>query len=93
MNDPEHTTAAARAASALVGEGAVDAEHRMITGGEDFAFMLRQKPGAFIFVGNGTNPDGSFHSVHTPHYAFNDDILTLGSAYWVSLVQQELAAA
>jgi amidohydrolase len=92
VNEAERTATAARAAAALVGEAAVDAEHRMITGGEDFADMLRVKPGAFIFIGNGTKPDGSYHAVHTPHYDFNDEILTLGSAYWVSLVQQELAA-
>ena len=93
INDPEHTVVAARAAGALVGEDHVNAEYRQITGGEDFAFMLREKPGAFIFIGNGVQPDGSFHSVHTPHFDFNDDILTLGSAYWVNLVRQELAAA
>ena len=93
VNDPEHTVLAARAAAALVGEEAVNGAYRPITGGEDFADMLRVKPGAFIFIGNGVAADGSFHSVHTPHYDFNDDILTLGSAYWVSLVQQELAAA
>ncbi len=92
VNDPEHAAIAARAAASLVGEEAVDANAAPITGGEDFADMLRVKPGAFIFVGNGVNPDGSFHSVHTPHYDFNDDIITLGTGYWVSLVRQELAA-
>ena len=93
INDPEHAAIAARAASALVGEDAVITNAPPITGGEDFADMLRAKPGAFIFIGNGVAPDGSFHAVHTPHYDFNDEILTLGSAYWVSLVRQELATA
>ena len=92
VNDPEHAGIAARAATSLVGPENVDANAAPITGGEDFADMLREKPGAFIFIGNGTQPDGSFHAVHTPHYDFNDDILTLGSAFWVSLVRQELAA-
>ncbi|WP_375461138.1 M20 aminoacylase family protein [uncultured Enterovirga sp.] len=92
-NDPDHARLAARAASSLVGEEAVDADAPPITGGEDFADMLRVKPGAFIFIGNGVKPDGSFHAVHTPLYDFNDDILTLGAGYWVSLVRQELAAA
>ncbi len=91
VNDPEHTTVAARAAAALVGEAAVDSAFRPITGGEDFADMLRAKPGSFIFIGNGVAADGSSHALHTPHYDFNDDILTLGASYWVSLVQQELA--
>ncbi len=92
VNDEEHAGIAARAAAALVGPEAVDANAPPITGGEDFADMLQVKPGAFIFVGNGVKPDGSFHSVHTPHYDFNDDIITLGASYWVSLVRQELAA-
>ena len=35
-------------------------------------------------------PDGSFRDVHTPGYDFNDEILTLGAAYWISVVRQEL---
>ena len=77
----------------MVGVENVEANAPPITGGEDFADMLRVKPGAFIFVGNGVKADGSFHSVHTPNYDFNDDILTLGAGYWVSLVRQELADA
>ena len=42
-------------------------------------------------AGNGVEADGSFHNVHTPGYDFNDDILALGAAYWVKLVQTELA--
>ena len=60
------------------------------TGGEDFAYMMEQRPGAFIFLGNGVNPDGSMHQVHTPQYNFNDAIIPTGAAYWVSVVQQEL---
>jgi hippurate hydrolase len=90
VNDPDHTIIAAQAAAALVGEERVNSAANPITGGEDFADMLRVKPGAFIFIGNGVRPDGTFHAVHTPHFDFNDDVLTLGSAYWVSLVRQEL---
>jgi metal-dependent amidase/aminoacylase/carboxypeptidase family protein len=52
--------------------------------------MLQARPGGFVVIGNGVAPDGSFHNVHTPLYDFNDQILTLGASYWVSLVQQEL---
>ncbi len=62
----------------------------LITGSEDFAFMFEARPGGFIVIGNGVEADGSFHYVHTPHYAFSDAILTLGAGYWVSLVQEEL---
>ena len=93
VNDAEHAATMARAAQSLVGTEAVNANAPPITGGEDFADMLRVKPGAFIFIGNGVQPDGSFHSVHTPKYDFNDDILTLGAGFWVNLVRQELATA
>ncbi|TDR87251.1 amidohydrolase [Enterovirga rhinocerotis] len=92
VNDPDHTAKAVRAASLLVGEEAVDGNAPPITGGEDFADMLQARPGAFIFIGNGVKEDGSFHSVHTPHYDFNDDIIPLGVGYWVALVRQELGA-
>jgi len=89
VNDAEKTVVARDAAAALVGAPQVG-EVPPSTGGEDFSFMLREKPGAFMRIGNGSNPDGSFHNVHTPHYDFNDEALALGSAYWVSLVQREL---
>ena len=90
VNHDEQTDVAVAAAAAVVGGGAVDDKARATTGGEDFAFMLQKKPGAFIFIGNGVAPDGSFHGVHTPKYDFNDEIIPLGVAYWVELVNQEL---
>jgi hippurate hydrolase len=90
VNAPEKVPVANAAAKALVGEQGLS-EFPMSTGGEDFAFMLQQKPGVFMRIGNGAAPDGSFHNVHTPKYDFNDEILVLGAAYWVSLVQQELS--
>ena len=52
--------------------------------------MLSVKPGAYILIGNGIQNDGSYHSVHTSQFDFNDGILPLGSAFWVNLVQQQL---
>ncbi|MCI0752477.1 amidohydrolase [Teichococcus vastitatis] len=89
VNAPEKVAAANAAAAAVAGAAEVG-EFPMSTGGEDFAFMLQQKPGVFMRIGNGVNPDGSFHNVHTPLYDFNDEILVPGAAYWASLVQQEL---
>jgi hippurate hydrolase len=78
------------AASALVGAANVVADAPPKTGAEDFSFMLEARPGGFMMIGNGAAPDGSFQNLHTPLYDFNDEILTLGAGYWVSLVQQEL---
>ncbi len=91
VNHPEQTVVAAAAAQALVGEADVNTNAGAITGGEDFAFMLEAKPGSFIFIGNGVADDGSFHSVHTPKYDFNDEIIPLGVAWWIKVVEQELS--
>ena len=91
VNHDEQTDVAVAAASALAGAQNVEANMTPSTGGEDFAEMLEARPGAIIFIGNGVNPDGSYHAVHTPHYDFNDEIIPLGVRYWVGLVQQELA--
>jgi hippurate hydrolase len=88
----EPTAISITAASALVGSDKVETNCPPFTGSEDFSFMLQARPGGFIMIGNGTAKDGSVHHVHTPGYDFNDDILTLGSAYWVQLVRTELGA-
>ena len=90
VNHDAQTEVAIAAAAALVGEEAVNPKAPMVTGGEDFAFMLEQRPGAFICIGNGFGADGTAPGLHTPKYDFNDDIIPLGVAYWVSLVREEL---
>ena len=90
VSDPEATERSARVASALVGPTRVETAGLM-TGSEDFSFMLEARSGSFILIGNGLNADGSYDPVHTPGYDFNDDILSLGAAYWVGLAQQELS--
>ena len=86
----EQTRVSVSAASALVGADKVDSDTAPVTGSEDFSFMLEARPGGFIMIGNGWAKDGSFHNVHTPGYDFNDEILTLGAAYWIQLVRAEL---
>jgi hippurate hydrolase len=93
INHADHVPVVAAAARGVVGQSAVRTDIAPITGGEDFAFMLEKRPGAFVFLGNGVAPDGSYHAVHTPKFDFNDAITPLGVAYWVSLVQQELGSA
>jgi amidohydrolase len=93
INHAAQTGVAAAAAAALVGDAAVNAETSAVTAGEDFSYMLAERPGAFMFIGNGTAADGSLNQVHTPHYDFNDAIIPLGVGYWVELVQRELKAA
>jgi amidohydrolase len=93
INHARETAIMADTARGLMGDAAVDAKMTPVTGGEDFAFMLRAKPGAFVFMGNGSAPDGAVHALHTPLYDFNDAALPHGVAFWVNLVRQELNAA
>jgi amidohydrolase len=66
-------------------------------GAEDFAFMLKAKPGAYVFIGNG---DGAHrvagHGIgpcmlHNTSYDFNDELIPLGATFWVRLVEKYLA--
>jgi amidohydrolase len=87
----EQTDISVAVARKLVGDANVDDHAPQQTGAEDFSFMLEAKPGGFVMIGAGLQPDGSFHNVHTPGYDFNDEILALGAGYWVSLVREELS--
>jgi hippurate hydrolase len=90
INHTRETGIMADSARALVGDGAVNDQMTPVTGGEDFAFMLQAKLGAFVFMGNGTAPDGKAHALHTPLYDFNDAALPHGVAFWVNLVRREM---
>jgi hippurate hydrolase len=92
VNHARETEVMAAAARAVAGEDGVDTATRPVTGGEDFAFMLKAKPGAFVFLGTGTAPDGTAHALHSALYDFNDAALPHGVAFWCSLVRQELGA-
>lgn len=88
VNSPAETTSAIRAAIAVAGEHCVDTAPTPSMGAEDFAFMLQQKPGCYIWIGNGNTQGNCL--LHNPHYDFSDEILPLGAAYWVKLVENEL---
>ena len=78
-------------AAAVFGEERVLTDVLPSMGAEDFAYMLREKPGCYVWLGNGPGTGGC--TLHNPHYDFNDELLTLGVSYWVRLVQQALAKA
>ncbi len=89
VNAEEETANAAAAAIDVTGEDSVLTEIAPVMGSEDFAFMLQEKPGCYIFIGNGKG-EGSC-MVHNAGYDFNDDILTLGARYWSRLVETQLS--
>jgi hippurate hydrolase len=78
-------------ASKVFGEERVLTDVLPSMGAEDFAYMLREKPGCYVWLGNGPGTGGC--TLHNPHYDFNDELLTLGVNYWVRLVQQWLPKA
>ncbi|MBV8620210.1 MAG: amidohydrolase [Curvibacter sp.] len=88
VNTPAETAAAVAAAASLVGADRVHTDIPPAMGSEDFAFMLQQRPGAYISIGAGETADDP--ALHNPYYDFNDNILPLGAAYWVALVRQQL---
>lgn len=88
VNDAEATGRAATAAALALGEAAVEHAPRPSMGSEDFAFMLRERPGCYVWLGNGTTDNGRV--LHNPHYDFNDTILPIGAGWWATLVECEL---
>jgi amidohydrolase len=73
---------AASVATQVVGGERVDDQVAPVMGAEDFSFMLEARPGAFIFVGNGDSA-----GLHHPCYDFNDEVIPIGTSYWVRLVE------
>ncbi|NBB48286.1 amidohydrolase [Rhizobium sp. CRIBSB] len=85
VNHPAETDFAARAAIDVVGADNVDTEVDPSMAGEDFAFMLQSRPGAYILIGNGETA-----GLHNPAYDFNDEAIAAGISYWVRLAEQRL---
>lgn len=85
VNHDQETEHAIRVATDVVGASNIDANVDPSMAGEDFAFMLKRRPGAFIFIGNGDTA-----ALHNPHYDFDDEAISFGISYWVRLVEQRL---
>ena len=95
VNDAKHTEFAHETALALLGPDRVVCPAPALMASEDFAFMLEQVPGCYLFIGNGDGTDGNAASacmVHNPNYDFNDDNIAVGAAYWVLLAERFLSA-
>jgi amidohydrolase len=87
MNHPREAAIAAEVARDIVGPERVNDRAIPLMGGEDFAFMLEARPGAFVFLGMGDGND-----CHHPAYRFNDAILGHGASYWVRLIEKTMPA-
>lgn len=76
-------------ATQLLGADRVIKNELPSMGAEDFAYMLLEKPGCYVWLGNGPGEGGC--TLHNPHYDFNDDITAIGISYWVKLARDFLA--
>lgn len=85
VNADVETNYAADAAKKVAG---ACADAPLIMGGEDFAYMLESRPGAYILVGNGDTA-----SVHHPEYDFDDNAIPAGSSWWVEIAEARMPAA
>jgi hippurate hydrolase len=87
MNDPDKTEFMANVARAVAGENAIDTTIPPLMGAEDFSYMLEQRPGAYIFLGNGDTA-----GVHHPAYDFNDEASPYGVSLWAKIVETGMPA-
>jgi hippurate hydrolase len=90
INHAREAAIGAEVAAEIAGEAQVDRAAPPSMGAEDFAFMLEERPGAYIRMGNGSDADGRV--LHSPHYDFNDAALPFGISYWVRLAERCLPA-
>ena len=85
INHAKETEIAAKVMDGIVGPENVVRNTPPVMGSEDFAFMLQEQPGTYVFIGNGGEAGGCL--LHNPHYDFNDEILVLGATYWVRIAE------
>ena len=85
VNAETNTTYAADVAENIA--PSVDRDTPPIMAGEDFSYMLNQRPGAYIMLGNGDGP-----TVHHPMYNFNDDAIPAGCSWYAEMIETRLPA-
>jgi hippurate hydrolase len=91
VNSEAETAQALAVAQAHFRPDQVNPNGPMLTGSEDFAFMLERVPGSYLLIGNGSGQEPGACMVHNPAYDFNDDNIAVGAAYWVALTRSWLA--
>jgi amidohydrolase len=92
VNSPRESQFAAQVGQRLFGAENVITEHEPTMGGEDFSFMLQERPGAYIFLGQGASHvnEAGGCLLHNPNYDFNDEVIPLGAGYLAALVEEAL---
>ncbi len=91
VNDPVQTERALAVAQQHFPASQIHPQGPMLTGSEDFAFMLERVPGCYLFIGNGSDGEPGGCMVHNPAYDFNDHNIGTGASYWIALVHELLS--
>lgn len=90
INTAAEAAVCAEVARSIVGETAVLTDQKPSMGAEDFAYFLQERPGAYVWIGNGPGEGGCM--LHNPRYDFNDAVIPTGVTYWVRLVERLLSS-
>jgi hippurate hydrolase len=88
VNSAREAEFAARVGERVFGAGNVVTDAEPTMGGEDFSYMLLERPGAYVWLGQGGGPGGCF--LHNSNYDFNDEVIPLGAGYLAALVEEAL---
>jgi hippurate hydrolase len=91
VNTPREADFAAHVAEQIFGLENVVRDLDPTMGGEDFAYMLQVRPGAYLLLGQGGGDRGCY--LHNPGYDFNDEVIPLGAGYLAALAEQALPLA
>ncbi|MCX7172935.1 MAG: M20 family metallopeptidase [Proteobacteria bacterium] len=86
INSVAETALCSEVAMQVLGRDKVRGDLRPSMGAEDFAYLLIERPGCYVWLGNGLGEGGCM--LHSPHYDFNDELIPLGIRYWVALVER-----
>ncbi len=86
VNDKKSASFAYKIYEKHFGTNMIDKNCTPTMGSEDFSYMLKEKPGAYIWLGAGTNSE----KLHSPYFDFNDELLPFGVKYWECLVRENL---
>ena len=83
VNDADRTAFAVETAREIAGDANVSGEKGREMGAEDFSYMLNERPGCYLFLGQGAGP-----GLHNPGYDFNDEIAPIGASFLARLVER-----
>ena len=90
INSIKETEISAKAVIDLLGEEKLIRNPKPSMGSEDFAYMLQERPGCYVWMGIGTTEKEGGCMLHNSNYDFNDEVLPIGASYWAKLVENNL---